>query len=173
MIVELFFARDELAIKQFAKSYRGLCFRIAAEITGSNEDAEECVNDTYLRLWNSIPPERPESLKAYAARIVRNLALDVMEKRQTAKRSALICELDECVADIPDADEGEITQAIERFLSMQKPLDAKIFIRRYFYSESVSAIALRLGISENGVSKRLSRLRKSLAKHLHKEGIEI
>ncbi len=172
-IIELFFARDEQAIKQFADSYRGLCFDIAEEITGSPEDAEECLNDTYLRLWNSIPPLRPQSLKSYASRIIRNIALDVTKKKRTAKRSAVLCELDECAVGIPDMDEGEITRAINRFLEAQKPLDAKLFVRRFFYAEQVSAIAARFGISENSVSKRLAKLRRSLAKYLEKEDIGI
>lgn len=170
-IVELFFERDEAAIAEFEKSYKPLCLKLANDITGSPESAEECLNDMYLRLWNSIPPEKPVSLKNYACRIIRNLALSLVEKQNAAKRNAPLAELDECIAaDMADMESREIGALIDSFLETLPPLQAKLFVRRYFYSEPVGEIAARLGIGENKASKLLAKMRRSLKKHLTEGG---
>ena len=111
-IIALFFARDEAALEAFAQKYRPLCRKLARDITGSEELAEECLNDLYLRLWNSIPPERPAALKSYACRIVRNLALNCLDRERAGKRAGILVELDECAEAIPEAETGEITALI-------------------------------------------------------------
>ena len=173
-IVALFWQRDERAIMEFECEYKRLCLTIARESTGSPETAEECYNDTCLRLWNAIPPEKPRSLKAYAIKIVRNLALSRYEKEHTAKRSAILVELDETLSEeLPDLETGEITAIINEFLSIIEPNEAKIFVRRYFYSEAVGDIAKVYGIKENKVSKILLKTRKTLRTYLAERGIHV
>jgi len=173
-IVDLFFRRDERAISMFQDQYKNLCLSVAFSILGDHGRAEECVSDVCFRLWNAIPPERPRSLKAYSVRITRNVALHYLEKDHARKRSAVLVELSECVSEeAPDMEEGQITRIIEEFLEMQKPLAAKLFVRRYFYHESIREIADRLGISENKGSKLLSKMRKELKRYLTERGISI
>lgn len=173
-IVALFWKRDERAILEFESGYKRLCMKIAREITGSMETAEECYNDTCLRLWNAIPPEKPLSLKNYAAKIVRNLALSRYEKEHTAKRSAILVELDETLSDeLPDWETGEITEIINEFLGTIELNDAKIFIRRYFYAEAVGEIAKYFDIKENKASKSLMKTRKRLRTYLAERGVHV
>ena len=144
-IVELFWSRDEQAIAIFEKQYKNLCLSVAFSILGDHGRAEECVSDVCFRLWNAIPPERPRSLKAYSLRITRNVALHYLEKENARKRSAVLVELSECVSEeAPDMEEGTITKIIDEFLEKQKPLAAKLFVRRYYYNEAVREIAERL-----------------------------
>lgn len=150
---------------------------IAREITGDERDAEECVNDTCLRLWNSIPPEKPVSLRAYAAHITKNLALNRVEYAGAAVRSAVLLELEECTAQdfsqLPEniLENGELSHAIDAFLETLSARDAKLFVRRYWYSEPVKEIALFFGMTENAVSKRLASVRKKLKKYLSEKGV--
>ena len=173
-IVELFWSRDERAIAIFEKQYKNLCLSVAFSILGDHGRAEECVSDVCFRLWNSIPPERPRSLKAYSLRITRNVALHYLEKENARKRSAVLVELSECVSEeAPDMEEGKITKIIDEFLEKQKPLAAKLFVRRYYYNETVREIAERLGISENKASKILSKMRKELKRYLTEKGVSL
>jgi len=170
-VVTLFWQRKEAAISEFEKLYKPLCLKLARDITGSPETAEECLNDLYLRLWNSIPPQKPLSLKSYACRIIRNLALHELEKQNTQKRSAVMVELDECIPDATDMQTDGIGELIDTFLAAQPKLDALIFVRRYFYSDPVSDIAVRTGLKENKISKILAKSRKALKTHLEKGGV--
>lgn len=172
-IVALLWKRDEKALEAFAARYRTLCLNMAHNMLGERESAEECLNDLYLRLWQSIPPERPQSLKAYALRILRNLALHRIERARAQKRSAVIVELDGCAETLADRENGEITALIHDWLGTLTERDAMIFVRRYFYSESVVGIAGRLGVKENQISKILHRLRKSLRAYLEKGGVTV
>jgi len=173
-IIELLFSRDEAGLRLFEEKFKALCLKIAFDITGDEQAAEECLNDLYLRLWNSIPPEKPESLKNYACRIVRNLALNVVKAQKRQKRSAIFSELDECIpAAMPDYESEEIGQCIDRFLESLPKLEALIFVRRYFYSDQVKNIAKQTGLSENNVSKILFKTRKRLKKYLVKGGISL
>ncbi len=175
-IVALFFSRSESAIQEFDRAYKPLCMKLARDIVGSIETAEECLNDLYLRLWNSIPPEKPLSLKSYACRIIRNLALQQLEKQNAKKRSAIFVELDECIPDLPDhASEApgsdEIGRLLDAFLAALPRAEALIFVRRYFYSDPVKSIAAKTGLTENKVSKILSKTRKALKTHLQEGGV--
>ena len=173
-IITLFWNRDERAIAEFTATHKRLCVAAANEITGNTRDAEECFSDTCLAVWNSIPPQKPESLRAYALRICKNFALNLVKAKSTQKRSAVLVELDECITDtIPDMEPAEIGAMIDAFMETLSKRETIIFVRRYNLSQSVKEIALMLGLTENQVSKILQKLRKKLQKHLEKEGIRV
>ena len=175
-ITDLFFARDESAIAQTERKYGRLFFSIAAGITENREDAMECTNDTYLKLWNSIPPERPRSLKAYGGRIVRNLAINRAEYNSAACRGGaeILAELDESVPDTGPTDApGEISRAIDSFLRAEDRMSRVTFVLRYWYCLPLEEIAKRTGSGVAGVKSRLFRTRKKLKIYLEKEGIPL
>ena len=177
-IITRFWRRDESAIEQLDRQHGALVRALARRILKSREDAEECVSDTYLRLWERIPPDRPASLPAYLARIVRNLAFDRLREQGSQKRggAAVTVALEELSQvtggdNVEDAVAArELGRAVERFLRSQPPLACDIFLRRYFYFEDRAEIAARCGISPAQVSVRLSRTRKKLAQFLKEEG---
>ena len=178
-IVALFFARDERAITEFDRSLGALCYKIALDLTGDPGTAEECLNDTRLRLWNAIPPEDPASLRAYAARIVRNLALNRLDRERSAKRSAVLEELDEA-AELAGASFEEeyirsaaMKEILESFLAGRTKIEAVVFVRRYFSGESAKEIGRTTGLSPVRISRMLKKLRRDLAADLKKGGIEI
>ena len=181
-IIELYFQRDEAAIAESKIKYGAYCTTIAGNILHRTEDAEECVNDTWLRAWNVIPPQRPVRLKLFLAKIVRNLAFDRYKHRNTEKRgggelSAVLDELSECVADTADV-EGELQSralrsSLNAFVSELSAKERNIFVRRYFYADSMDAIARELGMTANSCSVTLSRIRKKLRLHLEQEGFTI
>ena len=179
-IVELFWERSETAIEETQRKYGRYCYHIAYNILFSNEDSEECVNDTYLRAWNAMPPHRPERLSAFLGKIVRNLALDRYDKRTAEKRSAgvelALDELEECIADTDEVwneDEQRLRTAINGFLAALPRRDRMIFIRRYWYVSPISQIATEFGAEEGNIKVILHRVRKKFREHLIKEGIEI
>ena len=173
-IITLFWNRDEQAITEFAASHKRLCISAANEITGNTHDAEECWNDTCLAVWNSIPPQKPESLRAYALKICKNFALNLVKAKNRQKRSAILVELDECITEsIPDMEPQEIGALIDAFMETLPKREAVIFVRRYNCSQPVKDIAAAVGMTENQVSKILAKLRKKLRKHLEKEGIRV
>ena len=173
-IIALFWERSETALTEFEKSHKRLCITAANEITGNLHDAEECFADTILALWNSIPPQKPESLRAYALRICKNFALNLVKAKSRQKRSAVLVELDECISDsIPDMEPQEIGVLIDAFMETLPKREAAIFVRRYNCSQPVKDIAALMGLTENQVSKILAKLRKKLRKHLEKEGITV
>lgn len=173
-IIALFWQRDERAIAEFEKSHKRLCLCAANEITGNTHDAEECFSDTCLAVWNSIPPEKPESLRAYALRICKNFALNLVKAKSRQKRSAILVELDECITDsLPDMEPQEVGVLIDAFMETLPKRDAVIFVRRYNCSQPVKEIAAAMGMTENQVSKILGKLRRKLQKHLEKEGIRV
>ena len=181
-IIELYFSRDEKAIKETAKSYGKYCHAVANNILGNPSDAEECVNDTYLRAWNAIPPERPRELKLFLAKITRNLALNryfaaKSEKRGGGEMTVALSEVEDFISDGASLDEGicakELAAHLRRFLLTQSSRDRAIFVCRYFYFESVPDIAAAKGISENNVYLILSRMREKLKKYLQNEGYTI
>ena len=173
-ILALFLQRDERAIAEFSASYKRMCVTAARAITENALDAEECFNDTCLALWNAIPPGKPASLKAYALRITRNFALNLVKAKNRQKRAAILVELDECVSDsLPDMEPGEIGALIDSFMESLPKREAILFLRRYNCSQPVKEIAAATGMTENQVSKILQKLRKKLRKHLEKEGVKI
>lgn len=180
-IIELYSARDEAAIKETEREYGRLCYRVAYNILGNAEDAEDCVNDTLLVVWNKIPQTViPTSLKAFVCGIARNTALKRLEYNTAAKRSpnsaVSLAELEEIIPDnsAPPDDNGEnISKVISDFLRRQKPDARKVFIRRYWFFEPVSEIAKRFSFSESKVKSMLYHTRKKLKAYLTKEGIEI
>ena len=178
-IIKLFFDRDESALLQTSAKYGAYCSSIAFNVLGNSEDAGECMNDTLLRAWNSIPPQEPASLKAYLGRIARNLALDRYDKMKAEKRGGgqyelALDELSECIADTDASLEvSELPQLIDAFLAEQDAEKRKIFVKRYFYMDPVKKIAKDMSMSESNVKTTLFRLRNSLKELLLKEGIEI
>lgn len=173
-IITLFWNRDERSITEFSAAHKRLCISAANEITGNMHDAEECFSDTCMALWNSIPPQKPESLRAYALRICKNFALNLVKAKGRQKRSAVLVELDECLSDtIPDMEPSEIGRMIDAFMETLPKREAIIFVRRYNCSQPVKDIAAAVGMTENQVSKILQKLRRKLKKHLEKEGIRV
>lgn len=173
-IITMFFSRDERAITEFSAAHKRLCVTAANEITGNAHDAEECFSDTCLALWNSIPPEMPASLRAYALRICKNFALNLVKANRRQKRSAILVELDECITEtIPDLEPTEIGALIDGFLETLPRREAVVFVRRYNCSQPVGDVARSVGMTENQVSKILQKLRRKLKNHLEKEGIRV
>lgn len=181
-IVELYWARNQRAIPETAKKYGSYCTTIAKNILGSNEDAEECVNDTYLGAWNAMPPHRPGTLSTFLGKITRNLSLaryrrSTAEKRGGGELPAVFDELSEAVSGRDDVegevDRQELIRAINEFLKTLSPEKRRIFLCRYWYTDSISDIARRCNMSEGAVTMTLSRLRAKLKVHLRERGFEV
>ena len=178
-IIALFFERSERAVAELERKYGRPAKRLAANILGDGRDAEECVSDGYMALWNAIPPERPASLGGYFCRTVRNLAAKRYRASAAQKRSsrydAALDELAELVAapgGVEDAiNAGELTAAIDRFLDGLDYRDRYLFMRRYWYGDDLAAIASETGLAKRRVSVRLFRLREKLRNQLVKEGM--
>lgn len=178
-IIDLFLARDEEAIKQTSIKYDKSLRKIAYNICGNKLDSEECVNDTYLSAWNSIPPNEPrEYFFAYLAKITRDRAINIVKNLSRQKRKAefieLSQELENCLSSGNNAEEiinaKELSKTVSDFLRTVKEDKRNIFIRRYFFMDSVSEIAERFNISESKVKTTLSRLRKELKSYLSEKG---
>ena len=172
-IVALFFERTELAIRALDDKYGALCRAVAFNILADAQDAEECVSDAYLGAWNAIPPARPDPLRAYIIKIVRNLSVKAYRTKRAVKRSGYTValeELDECIADkktVEDTVEAaELGGIIERFLDTLSAKERVIFMRRYAFADSYAEIAERVGVSEKNVSVRLSVTRQKLRQFL-------
>lgn len=179
-IIELFFARSEQAVQTLSDQYGKLCRTIARGILADPRDVEECENDTWMQVWNAIPPERPEHLGAYVGRITRNLAINRLRRDKSKKRGGeLECihaELHECIPDAHDVEaaaDDTVLQCIRRFLEQQSSRDRAMFLRRYFYLESGQEIAVSFGMSASAVSTQLGRMRAKLKLELEKEGIPL
>ena len=177
-IIEMLWERDERALSEMKQSYEKLCFHIAGGILSQHEDREECVNSAYLDVWRSIPPNRPASLKNYLCRLVKNCALNIIKHNTAEKRSPEMAvsldELSECIPDgrsIEDnVDAEQLGAAISSFLRTQPEKYRKVFVRRYWYSESVEQIGSFFGMNEKTVATYLFRTRKKLKDYLRKEG---
>lgn len=178
-IIELYWQRNADAISETAGKYGAYCFQVADNILHDAGDSEECVNDTWLRAWDAMPPERPDVLRMFLAKITRNLSFDRFNARNAKKRGGgeialVLDELEECLAsgtDVETAYEGkELGQCIRRFVRGLSERDGNVFVRRYFFADSVAAIARRYGLTENNVMVILSRTRKKLKLELMKEG---
>ena len=179
-IIELYWQRDEEALKQTNEKYGAFCYCIAQNILKNAEDSEECVNDTWFKTWLVIPPKRPEFFQAFLGKITRNLSLDRYRRSRASKRGAgcmdvIYEELEECIAsrETPDGqtDAIVITDALARFLSGISRDARVIFVRRYWYADSVEQIVQRYGMSESKVKSSLMRSRNKLKTFLEKEGI--
>ena len=181
-IIGLFNSRDETAVNAVSQKYRPMCMSIANNILQNREDSEECVNDTLLKVWESIPPAKPKSLPAYLAKIVRNTALNQLRYNNRLKRGGgtliqLYEEFGEQLADCGSvelqAERREVLDAINKFLHKSNSRSRKIFLRRYWLCESIPDLAERFMTTENSISASLSRTRKDLIKYLKKRGFEI
>lgn len=173
-IIELFFNRSEQAIEEVDKKYGKTCHNISYNILHNKLDAEECVNDAYLGAWNAIPPARPNPLLTYLCKIVRNLSIKRYEFNTAIKRNSTydvaMEELESCLSS-PETVESEIalkelTHIIENFLDSLSTENRVIFLRRYWFSDTYSDIAARLGMTEKNVSVRLTRIRENLRNYL-------
>lgn len=179
-IIRLLWERSEHAILGVSEKYGGLVRQIATNILANEEDVAESMNDTWLGLWNAIPPARPQKLMPYICRIARNISLKRHRENTAARRdsraSVPIDELEGCLPgpsmeDIWSA--RELGRSINRFLETVEPENRVIFIKRYWFSDSVSEIAGAMKMSENHISVRLFRTKKKLKQYLAKEGIEV
>lgn len=177
-IVELFLARDQTAISYTEQKYKPLCLKIAYNILGDRAESEECFNDVLLGVWNSIPPNKPRSLKAYVCKIARNVSLSRLKYNTRQKRHAgCDCSLEELSEVIPDSrlsaekTDEEIGRAIDAFLNTLSESARTVFLRKYWFFDSVADIAERCGFSESKVNNILYRTRNKLCDYLRKEGI--
>ena len=171
-MIALYFARDERAISETQKTYGHYIMTIAMNILCREPDAEECVSDTYLKAWNSIPPTRPHSLKAFLARIVRNLSLNRLRDRRNADLTLSFEELEDCIP-VTDEQESEVPGLINAFLRTLSDLDRRLFLGRYWYSYPIPKLAAAYGLTSNAVTIRLSRTRAALRVYLEERGYHV
>lgn len=178
-IVELYWQRDEVAIEETAQRYGACLLGMAQRILGDPGESEETVNDTYLKAWNAMPPEKPFRLGAFLSKITRGLAIDRYRRRKAEKRAASeyalsLEELSECIpgGETPEdgLDADQLAGVIGAYLSTLKPLARHAFVRRYFYADSLQDIADELGVRLSWVKTTLHRTRLGLREHLEKEG---
>ena len=180
-IIEELFNRKEEALSQLDSKYGRLCFSLARNILGNHEDCEECVNDAYLGVWNSIPPNRPESLMAYLCRIVRNLSLKKYRYNTAEKRnSQMDVAIEELSGILPSGEDvegqveaGELTKTLDSFLEQLKQLDRVVFMRRYYFSDPYDVIAADTGLTVKNVSVKLTRIRSRLKTYLAERGYAV
>ena len=179
-IIDLYWARQEQALEETEQKYGRYCRTIAFNILRDRQDSEECVNDTWLRAWNAMPPQKPNVLRQFLAKITRNLSLDRWRTAQALKRGGgatevALEELGECVCGSTDPatqlELEELKTAIARFLQELPERDRNIFLRRYFYLEDTAAIARRYVLRQANVRLILSRTRQKLKDYLQKEGL--
>lgn len=179
-IISLYWNRNEQAIAATAHKYGGYCHSISYNILHSNEDAQECVNDTWLGAWKSIPPRQPKRLSAYLGKITRNLSLNrarqySAQKRGLGQTELVLSELEDCIPAQNSVeqmfDEMVLARSISQFLRAQPRQNRNIFIRRYWYLSPIRDIATDRGMSESRVASLLFRMRNALKSHLEKEGI--
>lgn len=180
-ILDLYWSRDERAIQHTDEKYHIYCYTIADRILKSAHDAEECVNDTWLRAWNSIPPQRPSNLRLFLGKITRNLSLDRYRRLHADKRGGgelpgLLEELETCATErdtvFEEVHKNELAARLNRFLAALPIRERTVFLKRYFYAMSVQDIARQLGLTENNTSKILSRTRDKLKAYLGEEDAE-
>ncbi|MCH5333303.1 MAG: sigma-70 family RNA polymerase sigma factor [Agathobacter sp.] len=181
-IIDLYWERNEAAIAATAEQYGSYCHAISYNILHSNEDAEECVNDTWLGAWNSLPPLRPNRLSTYLGKLTRNLSLDRFRQYHAKKRGhgqteLVLSELEDCIpveSDVEQSvDEMVLAESINQFLRAQPERKRNIFIRRYWYLCPIQDIAKAYGMSESKTTSLLFRMRNELKVYLEKEGITL
>lgn len=181
-IVNLYWDRDEAAITETDLKYGRYCFTIAYNILYNKEDSDECVNDTYNKAWNSMPPQRPVILSAFLGKIVRNISLNRYKENNAKKRGGsqlplILDELGDIASDMPGPEDDlikkQIVKAINDFLR-NLPADKRVmFVRRYWYADDIGAIAKRMGTSANNVSVEIRRIRLKLRGYLTERGFDV
>lgn len=180
-IIELLFERSENAIVELSKRFSGICFRIAINILGNHEDAEECVNDTYLAVWNAVPPKKPNPLQTFVCRLTRNISINKYIYNSAQKRNG---NLDLCLEEIKDCVSGgaapeselelsELSGYIDAFIDKLSSVNRFLFVRRYWYMDSYDVLSAETGLSEGSIRTRLSRTRASLKKYLISKGVDV
>lgn len=176
LIVDLYWARDERAISETQLKYGRMLQSLSETIVNSHEDAQECVNDSYLAAWNSMPENRPDYLGGYMAKITRNISLDMRERKNAQKRRGDMLSFDELEDCIPDGDDVavwfdnmRIKSILDDFLAKLDTEKRVIFVRRYFYNDRTQDIAKKLGMSDGKIRTILTRLREKLKKRLEDE----
>ncbi len=180
-IIELLWNRDESGIDETRRKYGGYCYSVAYNILGDRHDSEEAVNDTYLGVWNAIPPHKPDIFSSFIARITRNISLKIWRYKYAQKRGCSMAESLEELGDcIPasssienEIETKELSVHIDAFLRTLKENDRVVFLRRYWFCDSIADIAKRFGSSESKVKMQLYRTREKLLKYFEKEGISI
>ena len=181
-IIELYLERSEHAISCTQEKYHNYLFTIAYNIVKNKEDADECLNDVYMKVWQQIPPNRPTRFLVWMSKITRNVAIDVYRKNQTLRRGGgetkvLLDELEGC---LPARDgvesiveQHQMVEYLDKYLHHCNEINRKIFLRRYWYGDSISDIAILYGLSESAVKSKLLRTRNELRNYLEKEGVTI
>lgn len=179
-IIELYFARNEKAIEETDKKYGKLCFSVANNILFNDEDSEECVNDTYLSVWNKIPPTRPNSFMAFICQIARFVSMKKLDFNRALKRSQNITVSYSDLEDVlpsnhfsTDWEYADVGKAISEFLREEKEVSRNVFIRKYYFFDSISDIAQRYSFTESKVKNMLYHSRIKLRAFLRKEGVEV
>lgn len=180
-IIELYWARNEGAITETDRKYGPLCRNLAFHILSDWEDSKECVNDTWHRAWDTMPPQRPDSLRAYLGRIVRNLSISRIRRRTAQKRgdglNVMLSELEDCLPSPIQVEREwetkELAAAISRWLRTLDPDDRVLFVRRYWYGDAVNDLAREWDRLPNQMSKRMLKLRRSLKQSLEQEGFDV
>lgn len=173
-IIELYNARDERAISETDRKYGSYCTAVSMNILHSYPDAEECVNDTWLKTWHSIPPARPSLLSVFLGRIVRCISIDRFRKMHRQKRNvALTLMLDELTVCSPAEESPLLAETIQRFVVQLPTADRRLFVGRYWYGYTVTKLAGAYGMTPNAVSQRLYRIREQLRVYLTERGYEI
>ena len=177
-IIALFFARSEQAVAALSERYGPMCMNIAKNILHNQQDAEECVNDAFFAVWNTIPPQTPNPLHSYVCRIVRNLAVKKYHANTAAKRNSsydlALDELEHCIPASESVEHSfdalETARRIDQFLATLEPEKRILFIRRYWYADSLDDLAMRFHTSKHTISVRLNRIRKKLSAFLMQTG---
>ncbi len=176
-IIALLFARDEQGLAAAQGQYGAFCAGIMRRLLGNAEDLREAENDLWLQIWNSIPPAQPDNLKAYLAKAARNTAIHHLEREGTQKRKHVSVLLSELADSVPDpsasraADAGLLRDALNGFVRSLGQTEREVFVRRYWYGESIAELQARNGWTQSKLTSLLLRLRKRLKKHLEKEGV--
>ena len=176
-IIALYWARNENAIKHTDDKYRAYLLKIANNILKDMQDSEECLNDTYLSAWNTIPPERPYLLKAFLAAIVRNQSLMVGRRQKAQKRAAMsqavsLSELEDVLADTRETDDARmLAMVIEKFIAELDKDQRYIFLSRYYFGKPIDDVANEMGVSRSKVSKQIAYIKQALREKLQEEGI--
>lgn len=181
-IISLYFARNESAITETDKKYGSYLSAVAYNILSDREDSKECVNDTYLQAWNTIPPHNPQKLKCFLAKITRNLSLNIIDMKNAVKRgngklAAALEELEDCIpapqSVEKEADEDSLTEFLNAFLFSLPKKKRIVFVKKYWYLDSIKDIAASTGLSESNVKSILMRTREKLKKELEREEITL